>query len=428
MHHKLLRAIVLLGLLVIGFRLREPLLIRLFPKLVLSSAIADACDRLEEHYGSGPAALLLNGLDASGNQTILLKTDAGLGKLGSGRLELEICTQTKPNRIRANGTILTGAGKLSLNLYLDKDCAAIASGQLTDGVWYGVTFDTFREDIAGFELAEVLAGQEMLENWADALTAVSELLERSYQIPNIQPQDIRSVLMGVLAFKPAISVQKGKGQYRISFSADGKELSRLAGAYSSILPNGAEVLLGHMEADPESMLTVVFCLNSRKISGIEAFLRLGDSRYRLQVSLKEGFLLIETEEQEETSRFFLRSDADERRCSQTMIFTDSEKGEQLRLDYSWDRLTGDMALVVSRDGRNCPVRLNLTGQTGGFTVTCRDISPVWLLVTGREMEFSAICTLTVSTGSHVPELETYKNLSQWSLEDLFWILKRAGLL
>ena len=102
--------------------------------------------------------------------------------------------------------------------------------------------------------------------------------------------------------------------------------------------------------------------------------------------------------------------------------------EQLSADYSWDLTSGDLVLDLVRQGKKYPVRLNLTGEGDTLTLYSQEAEVIQSALTGKEKTGPAICTLVISPGEPVEPLSGYKNLSDWSAEDLLLLITRLGQL
>ena len=417
---------------VCGFCFREALMVRLFPKAVLSGAISDAFSELENRYADSPMHLLAAALDPDGCQNVKMKLDTSTQFLGAAHYDLELQTQRSPNRVVGEGSVSTGNGILDLKLYLDENFAALSSDSLTEGAYYGITYDTFPADIRGFQLLGFLAGEDTLVQWDASVARLAEVMRTNLTLPEISEADIRMALLGALVLKPQVTAGEGRHEYDITFTAQGRELAQKAEPYLDQAPESLAQLVSVLEADPDSSFKLVFHLNSRKLTALDASLTLSGASYDTRISITENQLRGELicREGEDLDRRELTvqtvSDGDTYREKVVSSRTRNGVQRQLSADYSWDLSSGDMVLDITKDGKKHPIRLNLKGEGAFLTITCQEFEKVMCLLTGKEKDRPAICVMTISPGGPVAEAGEYKNISQWSMEDLFLLIKRIG--
>ena len=90
------------------------------------------------------------------------------------------------------------------------------------------------------------------------------------------------------------------------------------------------------------------------------------------------------------------------------------------ITYEWTPASGDMLLYVTGEKL---VRLILTPVEYGFRIRTNDLPKLL----GMEDQHAFDCTMTVTPGATVTT-PSYKNLSQWSWEDLIALLDGVGTL
>ena len=417
---------------VCAFSFREALMVRLFPRMVLSRAISDTFTELQTRFADSPMHLIGNALDPSGFQNVKLKLDTETRFMGAAHYDLELQTQTQPNRILGTGSVSTGSGILDLKLYLDGNFAALSSASLTEGKFYGITYDTFSADIREFPLLGFLAGEDTLTQWDASVKALEEAMGNNLTLPEIPEADIRTLLLGALVLKPRITAEEGENCYAISFSASGRELALKSESYLEQAPESLVNLVNDLKSDPNSALTLVFHMKERTLSALDASLTLSGETHDVRVSLEDELLLAALTSREGNGldrwELKLQTASDENTYGETMVVLHTRNGIQDRfhVDYVWDLSSGDLLLNTRKDEENHPIRLNLRGEGDTLTITCREFHRIISLLTGKENSRPAICTVTLSPGSPVAEVGAYKNISDWSMEDLYLLLKSIG--
>ena len=411
---------------------REPLMVRLFPKMVLSGAIGDAFIQLEDRFADSPVHLLTNALDRSRQQKVHLKLDTATEFMGIAHYDLELSTQTGPNRVSARGTVSTGAGLMDLKLYLDEDFCALASDAVTDGDWYGITYGSFPADIRSFQLLGLILGEDTLQNWDASVENLSAFMGGSDTIPRLRVQDVHTALLGALALKPQVAAEEEKHSYSVAFSALGTELAQMTEDYLDQVPLTLADLINAMQSDPDSRLKVVFHLQRRKLAAVDVALLLSGASYEITVCVEgeplRAELLCWDGENLDRRELTVQTVSDENVYQEKLVAKRTINGvqSQFSADYSWDLSSGDMILDIMKDGKKYPVRLNLAGEGQSFTVNCQEFEKLLSLLTGKEQTRNSICTMTVSPGAPVPKITDFNNLSDWSLEDFYLLMTRIG--
>ena len=133
------------------------------PKATLSSALNTAFSQLEMRVEGNPLLLVSRMLPWEG------KCRAELEMTLSDDFGGEICCDAvmrvdlNTHRVLAEGRISSGARDVDMCLYMDSEYAALSSGDFAEGTCYGITYDTFSEDIRSFPLLEYLISEQMLQ-------------------------------------------------------------------------------------------------------------------------------------------------------------------------------------------------------------------------------------------------------------------------
>lgn len=415
------------------FCFRDPLMIRLFPKIVLSKSLGETFSQLETRYADSPVHVLTKALNKDGCQDIRMKLDTETKFMGIAHYDLELHTQTGPNRIYGDGSVSTGAGIMDLQLYLDENFGAVSSRNLTDGTYYGLTYDSFPEDIRGFEMLAFFAGEEVLSGWDASVAGFAEHMRRSYTLPEVKAEDIQSALMAALALKPQVKTGESKNCFTVTFHAEGEAIAKEAEGYLNQLPDAVASLVRRFEEDENSHLQVVFTLRDKSLTAVEALVTLTDGSYRIAADLSLADTLVlelyrYDGENLDRTELTVKTLSDTEIYQESIAMTRTVNGirSQTAADYTWDLSSGDMVLDLTKDNKKYPIRLNLTGEGEAFTVSCQQFETLLSLLTGKVNNRSAICVLTVSPGEPNPDIPEYRNLSHWSIEDFYLLFTRLG--
>lgn len=429
----ILLVIVLIVAVVLAFCFRDALMVRLFPRLVLSKAVGETFVQLEERYARSPVHLLRAALDPDGCQKVSMKLDTGTQFMGIAHYDLELQTQLSPNRVQGTGTVSTGAGMMDLSLYMDERFFAVFSGSLTEGIYYGITYDTFPQDIRSYQLLSFLAGEDVITGWEASIAEFSEFMGHRYTLPELSADDVRTALMGALSLEPEVRAGKEKNCYTVTFREDGDEIAEAAQSYLAQAPDSLASLICAMEKTDDSEVMVVFYLNDRQLTQVDAGIIMDSASYRISAAFQENNTIdlelfsYDGENLERTEMTVsTQSDSETYQEKLAVIRTVNGIQTQTTADYSWDLSSGDMVMDLVLDGEKYPLRLNLTGEGESFALTSQEFGVILSAISGRENPRPAICTITVSPGEPITGVPEYRNLSDWSVEDFTLLITRLG--
>ena len=429
-------AALLISLCFFGVRLR------IAPRLVLSRAVDNSLAQLDSRFERSPVQLLTRALDSQGRQRAELKLETENKHLGPVVYDMTLQTQTGPNRIQAEGAVITGGKVLNIQLFLDENFVALASQGLLEGRYYGITYKTFSRDLRQRQLLTALLGESVIADWEENLSALEEKMSTQLTFPEFSAADIRNLLRGVLALKPEVGREKillpTAGDHRgfgVSFRATGAEIHELVEPHRQQLSGTLRNWIDKMSRDPESQVCVKFTLYEGKLIQILAQLDIKGETSECLIYLGddpgETTLSVEWDEQTggESQKFsvMIRTEQDGERYEEELHFIKTENGkkESTIVEYTWDLSSRDMVLDIRQGERTVQQRLNLTGEGEGLTIRSQNIRPLLNFLLEQEKVKPAIGTLKVSPGGSVPVPE-YRNLDQWSAEDLLALLTGFG--
>lgn len=414
--------------------------VRLAPRLVLSRALGTALEQLEERFADSPVHLFAEAIDPEGRQQATLQLETEQKTLGIVRYDMSVQTQLAPCRILAAGTVVTGGRALDLSLYLDGNFAAVSSQSLVEGSFYGITYDSFSQDIRGRQLLAALIGESTISAWEGSVSDLDTAMSRDVTLPKWGTEDIISALYGVLALKPQVSrIDTPAGGSAktdaVIFRATGQEIAAAAEPYRGDLSPELLSLIDEWQADASACVEVLFLLHKGALMEIQAVMTSVAVNTRIYVTLgtdpRTGplNLVIITEAGEDSSNTVLKIEttSDETAYRETFSLSTTANGEQstFSADYTYDLSTGEMDVTILRDTDKAQLRLNLAGEGESVTITTQDITPLLNLFRETPATGPAICTMTISPGTEISVPE-YRNLDQWSMEDLLTLLEGFG--
>lgn len=386
----------------------------LSPRMALSSAADDALSKLEQRLAESPIPILTKGYDENGRNTTSLKLTVSDGV----QYDMQVQTDMTTNQVLADGTIRIDGKALNLSAYLDKEFAAITSEDLLGGGYYGITYDTFSLDVRSFPLLSRLIPSATLSKMDSSVEKLQVYMNRTRQVPRLpdvrQEEDIHKLVLGLLVLKSDV--------HKEMLTVDGQSLKCLRFDYSAT-GEQAGTLLGYlmdMGGLSQGDIAASFYLYDKTLVAVRCDGRAGENRAALRLDLGQDAangdvsIAVEKLENGEKSAFSYQIGAREADGTHTEIIAFGTQS----ISYDWHPQTGDMVLTLPEKS---PISLNLTQAQDGFQIQTKDFAA--LIGINSQKGFDS--TMTVRKGS-VITAPNYKNLDEWSLDDLLVLLGGIG--
>lgn len=405
----------------------EGVRVYLTPKTVLTSALMRTAQKLEDRFSGSPIQVLGKGLDRELDNTIQLQMNKNQGLLGDVQYDLTIQNRMWPRQLYAEGTARTSTATVDLKGYADERFAAIASDGLLNGQFYGITYETFSQDIRKNSLLAFLIGEDTITQWEESVTGLESSMDNALQIPEFSAKDLSMAVTGLLALKPkvsrdALTLSRGQREcYVISFQVDG-ELILSAAEYAGIaLP---------VQVDQDSTLESFFYLAEGIVVRWDILLH-GNNPFRLCLmgdtapetdTLTLAYTKPGIEHSDHLELILNTVSSDALYTEELTIQTEDSKN---LIRYSWNRESGDGQLSRENRKGKWASTLNLTATEDGFRVVTEDLEGLLAVLGSGEDTSDSSATLTVTKGSSF-STPGYKNLDQWSMEDLMTLLGGLG--
>lgn len=426
---------VLLSLCFFGVRLR------IAPRWILSRVLGTAFKEMEIRFDNSPVHLIMPALDMEGHQKTDLQLETQLEHLGVVRYDMLLQTQLNPSRVNALGNVVAGGKMLDLQLYLDQNFAAVSSQGLLDGNYYGITYDSFSQDIRSRELLAVLIGEKTISQWEEAICGLQKSMSGNVSMPELAIEDIPGMLYGLLVLKPQVGREEimisgqQENAYTVSFRTTGPEIAAMVESYLDQMDSKLQNLLHELKDTPDAAVHAVFFLYNEKLVRIDFSLFFPEKSVQIQVELGHApvtdplSLELQIQEGDDLRRFTMRveTESGKNHYAEKIYLSHTENGviSSGFLDYNWELSSGEMKLSLIENDQKAYVRLNLSGEGESLTIRTQDAAPLLNLFLQKPINYPVICTLNLKPGNSVAVPE-YQNLDQWSLEDLYTLLTGLG--
>ncbi len=397
----------------------------IFPKTALLRALDGTVTRWLAYYDNSPISLVVGYLDPDGRYTAQLEATTENAVLGQITYSMEAQTDGAANQFFASGTASAGELNLALSIYMDGDFMALSSQELLGGAYYGITYDTFSADIRSIPLLSLVAGEERLAEWEASVANIQSRMLASYampEMPELTEADMDALLKAVLLLpgkigKEEIAVGEQTRSCRcITYSASGEQAGK--------------ILQYFMDSGENPSISAAFYVYQGELVCFSLTGSAGESsaEYVLEFpDISTLTLHARRRESGEDSEFSLTVRVQESGAyheESWAYFPDFQgTGEARTLSYRWDADAGEMMI----EGKT-PVYLSASED--GLTLATEDLGLLIDLLSGDagEGEGSPIsCTMTLTQGSSITRPE-YKNVSDWSLNDLLVLLGGVGSL
>lgn len=404
----------------------DVLAIYIAPKTVLREAFVCAYSQLQQRFDGNPLLFLLNAIDPEGKQTAAIRLDTANELIGD--ISYDMTVQTDVHKLLAEGTASTSAQDLDLSFYMDTEFIAVSSMDLVGGSYYGITYDTFGEDIRSIPLLDWFIEERILDGWEALLMNIRDRMSRSYtvpQLPEISAEEVEKLTLGLLAIpsdieKTTVQVNGETLQcHRITYTVSGTQVRDMLDQVMDV---------GKAES---ASVTATFYLSEKALVMADALVEAGENTTHFQVELGKNAQL------DPLTLFYWKSDGDavNRFSAQVtsnntqdsfaekwhFLLGDQNTGKETDIAYHWDAITGNMTLRVNN---GASAALNLTEAGEGFRLETDDFAQLVSAVAENaqlDLKNAGHCILTVRKGTGLTAPD-YKNLDQWSLEDFLTLL------
>lgn len=417
---------ILLTAVILAVIFWQTLIVYLAPKMVLAGALKDRIIALEARIAAGPIPVLARGIDPEGRNQLDLQLDTINELVGPVQYDMRVQMQQHPRRLLAEGKASFKSTEMDISLYLDSSFAAVRSREILGGKFYGLTYDSFSQDIRSNKLAAMLIGEKVLNDWETNVQTLQNVMQKEIPVlPDLSRIDPESLIMGILAMdadveQVRIDLNDGEVVYHVvSFDTTGAEIASGLSYLNLELPNMPS-------ADEE--LEFSFWLKDRQLCKLE----LEAESCKLDIYwgnpavsfLMEGDIYIEYYDGSAFKTCKVHTEQRDGLYRESITFSGEET---LQLSYDWVASTGSLVLSVDRKGERTEIPLTLKPFENGFSVETKDFGALMYLLADTPDRADNPCTMTVIKGTDFQAPE-YTDFVLWSMEELMAIVFEFGKL
>lgn len=415
-----------------AFLFWDAILIRVAPKAVLSTALTDVFAQLEARFQNDPLWIILNTIDPEGAYTadVVLKTDTE--QLGPVTYDMILQTDTKNHRFLADGTVSMHEKQLDLSLYLDTEFMAVSSDDLSVGNYYGITYESFLDDIRSIPLLGYFISDSILSQWDASVQNIRTTISKNYtayQVPKISREDMNKMILGLLTLPCEVENRA------VPVDSIVLDCQAVTYRFNSDQMKGLPMDMPFAE---NAAVQVIFYLHKNTLVKAQLCCTTDNdsTMYGLTLGMNpsEGILRFQRIQQSDGKYddclLFSETHRSDDIYTQTWNFCRStgEQTAQITLNYNWEPTSGKLDLRYN--GAAEPIQFVLIGTESGFQIQTEHFSELIPLIIqdeqiGNLRPISGI--MNVAKGARIAPPD-YKNLDQWSIEDLFTLLTGVGTL
>lgn len=443
----------------------NPLMLRLNPKGVLAKALVQATAQLSERSSGSPLVLMGSALADTENYTVLGNLNGSDG-FSDIDVDMAIYWNSVQARHQTDFRMEYQDEYLDLSIYADADSLAVASERLLSGEYYGITYDTFSEDIRGSELFSAVDEQTL-----SALEQLVQVFHDTYETAADQKPISGEYAVVITDFANGLDAVVGSAERKLNAKEQKLDTITMTVTYkqiSSLMEQLLEIaeddealqnmLTGgiNMEGvdvwdeyvseyeymidafyDTEGEIVVTFYLykNDLVAIGMDTVCEYEGAEGEIHIDLNLGrdpaaddivlSMIIVDEGEEAEILCTLTTEKDGSSFTETVLIDASIPGEEgvaAELSYGWDMDSGDLTIaVVGVEDMEFSMDLTLEQTENGFALSVDDLYGA-LSATGMEdaqdyADLKLGFYIEVMKGAEITVPE-YKNIDQWTQDDL----------
>lgn len=408
----------------------DTIVIYTMPKSVLTKAVYTAMADLQSRYEQSPVSLFLGHVNPEGQYTARMKLETENELLGPVSYDMSIHADVTENLLSAEGIVATSQNDLDLSVYLDRNFMALSSEDLLGGAYYGITYETFPEDIRAIPLLSMFIGESILSEWDSSVANIQGMMNKDYQlpeVPEISSEEIRQALSAILLLPGKVKRVElpvwGEyvNGYRIDYSARGEQVGQIL---DHLMDTGD---------GSDAQISATFYLYENQLVMMQLQCEAGGNSIRCALELMfdtaTRTFRYAVKEQGKEQGFCLRHEAESQKGylheAWTFYQNFEAKGEGDTFLYRWEPVMGELAIDSGTS-----VTLNVFETENGLHVQTEHFERLMAMASGKKTEpqTEAIsCSMILQNGAKIAT-PVYKNIRDWSLEDLLVLLGGVGSL
>lgn len=446
---------VLLVAVILVVFLWMPLLLWIAPEAALAAAAARTGNDLAERYDGSPCKMMLDAFDPEGQGKVSLHMDT-LSDIYSISYDFDLEYDNLTRQVALDFLMDAEGKKLDGSLYMDSECAAIGSDAVFSGEKYGITYETFSQDIRGNNLFSILD-----EETISQLEEIVETLQSSMQNDQEQRETTSEACREIAShfaqeLEPTVGKSvlmldgKNHSCYTISYTVTGDQLADFLSQIvdemgadeamhalyeSDVLQNNPDVVRSAVQTvrDEVAESSVIFYIYRNYLVNIQS-VTTGVDDDGTEMAVFELYfgtdasvddLRLKVASGDQGTVISLATKKLESSYSEVITLQSTgETSETITLSYSWDTLSGNMMIQFQDADSQHSISLHLIELEEGFALSLDNFYEVLAGIEGEEFDSGENTrmpmTLTLKKGSAI-QRPTFKNIDAWIISDFYSI-------
>lgn len=452
---------------IVAVLLLGPFFIYLAPKVVLTKSFTKTFEDLSARADGTPLAVMGKAYDESRKNTVTIEIDAFNQMVGDMRIGIEAKTDSSINQSLINIQANVDEQELDMNMYVDREVAAVNVDLITGKTYYGIYYDTFGEDIRNNEFMYETMGEETVASFEEFADQFGQLINLEMPTPEQRAESMKKYGEVFMEYIEKKDAQVGKAE----ISLDGKSENCKTVAFTITKEEYAELMLQLIdvaETDPmmlyyyktnsfdisgegwsemwdeereifeeykdgEGTCTITFYLHGGKVVQVDMAAEDDDSTGLLTVSfgsdasVSDIVVRIEGEDdgEEEFSEITLSTKKEGDVVTESLLIKDEDEGEdpfELELGYEWNRKSGDMCLHFREtDGEEGELECVFEELENGFRLSIPAVEDLIESMGENTMGLEMSIDISLTAGAEIEAPKKIKDIAKMTKMDMIKI-------
>lgn len=203
-----------LALVVAAAFLWKPLLLKFAPRTYLAMASGRTMSALGKRSEGSPAALIGTASEYMNDGTMDIRAVINDEYSGQVSIDASVAADQEAKKWAVNAGVSSMGQETNFDLYMDADFLALRSSMLADGAYYGLTYDSFEEDLRASAFGEMLTEDDIA-----LMTEMVDTLDKSIESPVDYEALMAPYIEKISEFSEGLTMTTGSAEIEL----DGKQ-------------------------------------------------------------------------------------------------------------------------------------------------------------------------------------------------------------
>ncbi len=396
------------------------------PKTVLASALTETYTQLEEQFQYSLLGLADHYIDPDGNYSLKGSFQFPHKLLGSVYGDMDLHIRLKNHQIAAYGKLEAADFPLALELYMDDTFFAANLKEMTKNQYFGITYETFLEDVQNIPLVGYFIPKSTLTDWNRSVQKIQKTMCWDYREPafkNFEGISFEQLRLGILAL-PCTTEKR-----RITIDGNSYDCQTVTYEISNEL---LKKYMPEMHWKRDRSVTISFYLFDKKLIKLKADIENVHIDAELGINREDNIIVRYIDTSNETLSWTLSIETEQA----AEIFSErwqlekakENSGSNLQLYSQYNLATQVWTVTLANPPEQADYTLAETNT--GLRIRTERLDKILNLLMDNEILRTIptiSCDTTVQPGADV-DIPEYQNIDKWSIEDLWNLVSSIGKL